>query len=672
MAYNPKLFEEEAKPRRLALAEKEVPVLSAEDNILNFLNRNHNVMSRLGIVPGKDGSFEAGTTKDGSLPRLFITGKAQDGSEKLMSLDEAGIKYGSREFWHQAQMGNLFGMAAGRKDPVQISLNFSGGAPKVSFSDTKGKLPDPPLKPKPSMFQRFTHWLNRNWNKKVVEDYDKQQAELKSMQTQLDKAVKSRKPDEELKAMRGYEKSLEAERLQAEKEEKARSLRENVRNKQQGAQNYKDMTAPTPVFNPTYERINSGPNEKMGFYDKETFSQLEKLDKSYADFTVGGQIVSEDEYNGLVAGASVDDKYADASFKKSAEYDPQLKGIMISNGISPEKATKYVGTAMMTMVTIDIMKHDLRNNEDKHFECTINPARKDTMQALESYKAGNKEPLAKIIANGVYQAAGTTSMRQNDIKDGFYNYYRFTGSAASLLDRDPELKNIAMEKYGMKEADLKAVKSLAELDKADTARREAKAALAEADAKGVELSREQKEKYAKDIVKANLMESRLIEENISNERDIRKGVLPKPEHDKKIEYLRDQSIENDILVKNERLPRESRPKPPQGLYYSDQVRMLISGSEVEYNTHPKCIVDMGQPDQLKSYDKLAQQIVENDNLADMKVSDLNSTLGSRKMNGNDLLLHGEEVIKVQAQKQVQAQPLPQVQKQGPGLGTAIQ
>jgi len=204
-----------------------------------------------------------------------------------------------------------------------------------------------------------------------------------------------------------------------------------------------------------------------------------------------------------------------------------------------------------------------------------------------------------------------------------YNHAEFANATADLLDRDPELMNLAMES-GLKKGDLQAVKGLSAMSKADTARQEAKLALAKAGADGITLSEDAKRKYAEDIITANLMEAKMSHENFEREK---KG----DPHTKETQRL--LQIANDYesgLTKDQRKEYtdhpERRPAPPAGKLYADQVNTLMGGRLAEFNAHPDTIVSLCDQNGVNQMHKVAAQIVQKNNLAQMDVAQLNNAL----------------------------------------------
>ena len=96
-------------------------------------------------------------------------------------------------------------------------------------------------------------------------------------------------------------------------------------------------------------------------------------------------------------------------------------------------------------------------------------------------------------------------------------------AAAELMEKDPELKSIAMAKppagCGLDEKDLKAVKGLAVIDKADLAAAEAEKKIAQSALNGTKLSAEEKRKLAVDVVSARIMKNKYYRDIQLNLRD---------------------------------------------------------------------------------------------------------------------------------------------------------
>ena len=125
------------------------------------------VCQDLGIPYAGDGVIP----ETGDIPRVFLLVADEDGNERPVSLQEAGISVESPEFWTQAYMGNVLMYPAGQKDPVQFlpDINDKG---KMEYSKpiTKDSIP-PKAMEQPGGFARFMHWISGGRLFKNVDKY---------------------------------------------------------------------------------------------------------------------------------------------------------------------------------------------------------------------------------------------------------------------------------------------------------------------------------------------------------------------------------------------------------------------------------------------------------------------------------------------------------------------
>ena len=207
---------------------------------------------------------------------MFIMGKGEDGHDTVMSLEEAGVTYGSKEFWRQSQLGNVFAYPAGETKPVQMRLELHGNSPIVNYSkliDSKD-MPQPQKK-QPGFFQRILHSINKNWASSETRDYyatlndgEAVTEKLKEMENVREGTVK-----DEMEDLRSREEDLEAEAEQAEFEAHVQKTVDQYDRKLNGHKTYRNITDPEPVFD---ESIEKTANNK-GLYTKQGFAKREKI-----------------------------------------------------------------------------------------------------------------------------------------------------------------------------------------------------------------------------------------------------------------------------------------------------------------------------------------------------------------------------------------------------------
>lgn len=659
MAYNLSKLKAEAKPRyAVHTAGPNLVALEAiSQGQLQFLNNNLDFLEKYGI--NLDENKKA--PKRNGVPSMFILQKDPQGVEKQVDISEAGIEIGSAEFWYQAQLGNLFVYPAGSANPSQLSVELHEGRPKLNLSkpiepedipvQQKVKMvadeenPEK-LKPVEHVYRR-PNWFTRAINK-VFKNFRKEDCEIyrekESLKKTFDDVKKLRNNektlDGELKQVLSDEAIAQDKREQEEISDKMKFLQIQQNNKVKGKQVYRDHTAPTPVYHKEYLLSEGGSN----YYTKEIFDELDVIDKKYEDYSVGGKTISEDEYTGLVAACSMLPKNGLPGLVKSDEYDPTAVQTYVNLGYDRKKAEEIAVNAAATLLVTDHMKGNLRAMQGNVLGLTVNPARKNVFEILEQYKQGNKAPLAEAIARGIAVAIMDTGNRADSVGANIYNHTDFANATIDLLDRDPELKKIAMDKYGLEQGDYEAVKGMSAMSKADDARTKAQITLADATLKDLPLTKQEKQKLAEDIITANLMESKMFEENFLQKQE-------SDPHAKETDRLYKEAKKNNLQLNKEQLlfysqHPEQRPLPPKGKLYQDQVNGLMAGLLGDYNVHPDTVLEVSDAEGVEGMKKIAAKIVEKEGLADLDLKDLNKALvmDKHKYMGTELVMKGQEAV----------------------------
>ena len=613
------------------------------DNQMQLINRDLNVLSELGIVLDKDGKPPV---RNG-VPSMFIMQKDENGVERPVDINKTGIDMGSRDFWHQAQLGNVFAYPAGSKDPVQINANFTSYIPKLEISAPIAPENMPVRRNADNAAHRYNapNWFTRTLNKifpgfrkKDCEIYNSKQA-LKAQFADLGKKRTAGVFDKETVELSVAEEKAAAAKEKKEIRQNVEFLQKKLENKTKGMTVYRDMTAPQPVLHEEYLRKNGG----AGFYSQEEFNSLKPINKKIEDYTIGGKTLSADEYCGLVAACSLDPKNALPGYTTSNEYDPTAVQTITDLGYGKERAEEIVTASFTTMITTDLMKGDLRGSQGNVLPLTVNPARQDVFDILDKYKNGDKEPLAKAIARGITVCVADTGDSSGEIGHNRYNHSEFATATADLLDRDPELKQLAM-KNGLEEGDIEACRGMANMSKADTARRKAQLELAKAANGEITLTTDQKRKYAEEIVTANLMESKMTIENSMEKQKNgdawaeESARLTAEAKKNKLELTKDQ-------IHYYSAHPEERPMPPKGKFYNDQVTTLMGGRKGEFNVHADTLLNVSDAEGVAEMENIAKKIVAKNGLAQLEPKDLSKALErTGKFNGTSLIAKGQEVL----------------------------
>lgn len=207
------LTEEVKRLRHGALPDAEKNVLKLDDT-LNYINSSFNPLKALGYT------VDEKAPRDKTMPRVFVLRQDRDGTMRQLSLGEAGVKPGSREFWREAQRGSLLAYPSGVSKPVQIQLFVESGRPEIRYS----KPSDPAafvsgrLK-KPNFFKRMFHRLNENWFKADFDAWENQERSVAAVCDHLKQEAEKRNEAycaQELEETEKAEKAHLAEQRKAE------------------------------------------------------------------------------------------------------------------------------------------------------------------------------------------------------------------------------------------------------------------------------------------------------------------------------------------------------------------------------------------------------------------------------------------------------------------------
>ena len=665
MAYSLDSLRDNPVPRFTDFVDGQEPKLFRKDQIpqgmLDHLDKNVDYLERIGVKIGPDRKVP----KKHGVPRIFILKKDARGVERQVDLADAGIELNSREYWYQAQLGNIFAYPAGSTKPIQISAKFSGGYPDITYSRPIDPDKIPVAKSpenanhvyrKPSWFTRQLNKLFPRIRKRDCEIYNEQEALKKTFTDVSDLRGTGNRMDEELTDVLDEEEKLSGQKEKEQIVSAMESSQLSLQNKEVGKQLYRDHTAPKPVFHEEYlQGFQKDENYKAqnkhnhllslgsGYYTKEMFGDMKPIDNDFRKYVIGGEPVTQDEYCGLVAGCSMMPKYAYEAYKKSPEFDATALETYKNLGYSEEDAKTILSNYSATMIVTDHMKGDLRNSQANVFKNTISPAREEVFRVLEEYKNGNKEPLAKAIQRGIETAVCETQNHTNMFGVNIYNQAEFAEAALGLMDRDPDLKDLAV-KNGLEEGDVQALRGMAAMSRAATAREKAKVAIAEGALGIKDLTEDEKRKYAEEIITANLMESKVYNENALQDKQ---GDAARKESERlMMQAAKDGLVLTADQIVEYKLHPEKRPMPPKGKLYADQVSIFVNGQHLKYNVHPDTMLELSDEQGVNDMKSLAASIVRREGLAKMDIGDLNKALvmNNDKYMGSNLIFKGEEAI----------------------------
>ncbi|MBO6157862.1 MAG: hypothetical protein J6P72_01215 [Firmicutes bacterium] len=504
MPYRSDLYTYEIQPR-VSDWKKLPDARKMSDQDVMLLNRGFRMEERLGIIPTEDGKVPKDAQGN---DRIFIMKKNEKGRDVPMSLEDAGLELGSRAFWEQARLGNVFAYPAGDADPVQIlplMKNMSGAEIKYSRPIKPQDLPHAPQPPKPNFWNRLWRRVVKSYQEKI-NNYENWIKDRQTNPHRLSEMAVSRMQND-LQAE--ADKARADGKIIALKKKNQRALDDVKTNgeKVTGMDNGMSLYGPKPRLKQTLLKAEG----KTGLYSQQEFDALETFD-DVEQIRIGGEGISDEDFAALSMLASCQPKFQKESPLISTyqvEYGEKMQELF---GLSEEEKNSVVAYHADTNTTTDYLLHNPRQNNGRAIPKTVAPAKREVYAMLKKYDPkdpASKQDLAKLIAFGVKRSANRVSAQISSFRDCSFNYFRLAGRAADLLERDPDLKKMAFE-AGLSEADIACVKGMVALDELDSKRFEAKKALYQAGAEGRELDPETRKGYLRDILKANLAEQTII------------------------------------------------------------------------------------------------------------------------------------------------------------------
>ncbi|MBO4863669.1 MAG: hypothetical protein J5517_04850 [Eubacterium sp.] len=118
----------------------------------------------------------------------------------------------------------------------------------------------------------------------------------------------------------------------------------------------------------------------------------------------------------------------------------------------------FAAIAYAASFTSAVMNQDSKNKSLSPEKKLVKYGREYAENALKAYQSGMKEPLAKILQEGVKNIT-TTAKNQYAIDDATICNNEMLGRISNMMDRDPELMRLAF-KNGMKKSDIDRMKAV--------------------------------------------------------------------------------------------------------------------------------------------------------------------------------------------------------------------
>ncbi|GEM_PF-4059428 len=657
MSYRDDLYVNDPMKRTTGLREGQRGISKLESG---FLLKDMELLEQLGIIRNDDKTVSSYS----DVPRIFIMKTSEDGlSEEMADPGKLGIGIGSHEFWKQAQLGNVFAFPAGDDKPVQLQVDCRNGKdPKISYSKplSASDFPPPPEPRKPNLWHKMWSWASKNYAK-ICNDYDTWESKCRvnynncllnsSLRTGSGK-LETEKKD----AKRVMDYTVETERRN-KNIDALKTAKDHEEWKKKGLEIVKDIYKPVPEQHAelTYKRSipgvidNEDHTEKL--YTQEEFDKLKPYkDLNLENIKIGGKSVSEMEFCELAMMAGCQGKYSINNPLMTVQ-DPCMAEVFTNIvGLSEEEAKVAMAMSFDNVVNKDILEKSYRQGAGQAFESMTVPGREDAKNALEKYRPDDiesKKDLAKLLAFGVWRVNRSISTLGGRPNDNVQNYYRMSKCLTDLMDRDKDLKKLAVE-AGMTEEDYKRVKNLHVIDKMHTGSLKAQQKLLTSALNNEPLPKEEKRQVLRDILKSSLVENTLHQEvetakapkadealtkMMANSYDVphvtELGENPSPEKIK--EHAKQQALFKDY---------KQGKMAPGGKVWTQKVYIYQYPLVEYFKESPKTILNLGDPKKTASLDKMVDKIIDTDGLMNLPEDRLAEKIREDEYRANEIVNKG--------------------------------
>lgn len=597
------------------------------DHQLSQLNTTfeEDLLEHLGIPVSDEGTIP----KNNGVPRLFAITVNENGEEKINDLSESPLPK-SPEFWRQVQLGNVFAYPAGQADPVQVQINTdSSKRPSLQYSKsvTSRELPAPPAKP-------LGFWKRAAWILTFGNAFDKQRREYNQ---RIQNAENTRNTLNEFNVKRNA--GVQGEVQQAEERKAVMAERKRIavaRSNAKSAQNYAeendigikhvtDIFGPVPKYDTSLDRERKE-NRKYGLYNKTEFNNLTKFNELNLDsiqLGSGGQSVTEEEFAAVGFFTVCDPKHA-RKVSLMQHGDKYVEQSLRELGFPEKDIPRLVSAQAANFVAHDLFIIPPRSGEGAFFKDATNPARKETRDAFIEYQKGNKEQLAGLIAKGInYAAEDVAAMDTAKMSTQTRAAFVMSGKLLDLMEKDPELKDLALEK-GMDKHRLKSVEGAKVIMRLAQDARNAEKTFAENAAEGNELSKQQKKNLLQTILKDRIVCTKLAAENTATNEDSRL---------KKEMILVNQRFAEINVLAEYKADHSKRPAPGTGKIWNDSAVPVMSAVDMVYNHQPQTAQNMTDALEVNKIERVADEIINKYNLTELSVEELANKFGYRDNEG---------------------------------------
>lgn len=494
-------------------------------------------LKMLGIPVPDDGKVP----ESGGVPRIFIYDEKNEVARTLKEADIGGLK--SPAFLEALLKGQVFAYPSGKSAPVQMQANFAtqlniktGEPIDMNVDDPRnGPLPEPPAtKPAPKWYHKLLSFIPSN--RKVINDYKQYQQDYANWEKECD--TQKKKYDEEYRngnwreidTVNAVKEKFGAERsAQSLKDDKVMqeqvdrelakaeldSLKKDHLNRtEDGIDIMVNVYGTHPEVRE--EWLKKTPEEDTGLYTREQFEKLTSVSLDPGKVRIGEKGLTEREFATLAMFAATNVETSLEQQKVSVSDPADAIETFQKAGYTEAQAERLVADANNSGFTIDILHRE--NRMAKYFEPAVNAGRDIAAKALAVYPL-KKEPLAEILSRAVEQSGIYVGVNSDK---GVTALTKLGGEMLKLMERDPELKQLAKASFEQREKEFctgtripdkkfdDLVDSIQKAQKFNEIQQkgyESRAAIFQARAEGKQMTPEQKKGHIRNILAANMTEA---------------------------------------------------------------------------------------------------------------------------------------------------------------------
>lgn len=240
---------------------------------------------------------------------------------------------------------------------------------------------------------------------------------------------------------------LEAEKQAAKERKTFRSAMQDRLNIRQGIENMLSMYGAKP-----YAKEQFLLDGRYGAKDIEALSQI-----SLDGLTVGSKQsrpITNEDFGALTMFSMVTPENGKKMSADNAppvvDYEGTVKAFE-EMGFNAQEVGELMANQYVGVMTTDVIRADApRNAMGIAFKEYVEPARQKTLQALQEYQNGNKQPLADIISRGV-EYSDYTVRTSADVDGCTSGLMLMANNMVDMMERDPELKTLAAKSFEQRE-----------------------------------------------------------------------------------------------------------------------------------------------------------------------------------------------------------------------------